>query len=90
MATSTTIESSSSSSPPPITRHCAYCLEESRSMKTCGGCKKRAYCSVVCQRKDWGESGQCHKMWCKAGVNFINVLCVPFLYDILAPNIELN
>jgi hypothetical protein len=63
MAASTTTESSLSV---PTTRHCAFCLEESSNMKTCGGCKKRAYCSVQCQRKDWGETGQCHRMWCKA------------------------
>ena len=35
-------------------------------MKTCGGCKKRAYCSIECQRKDWSGDGYGHKIWCKA------------------------
>jgi hypothetical protein len=49
----------------PKRRHCAFCLEESTTTKTCGGCKKRAYCSVQCQRNDWGSNGQCHRIWCK-------------------------
>jgi len=49
------------------TRHCAICLKESPGMKTCSGCKKRAYCSVDCQKKDWSPlgQGQGHKDWCK-------------------------
>ena len=50
---------------PHKTRHCALCLTESTEMKTCTGCKRRAYCSKECQRKDWGKAGQCHKIWCK-------------------------
>ena len=51
----------------PGTRHCSYCLEESPGLKICQGCKKRAYCSVACQKNDWSPSGrgQGHKNWCK-------------------------
>jgi hypothetical protein len=51
----------------PKIRHCAFCLKESPGMKICGGCNKRAYCSMACQKKDWSPSGQGqgHKNWCK-------------------------
>ena len=63
MATSSKTDTSSSS----VKRRCAFCQKESFDMKTCSGCKKRAYCSVACQKLDWGTSGkgQGHKIWCK-------------------------
>jgi hypothetical protein len=50
--------------PMPELRHCAYCLKQFKGLKTCGKCKRRAYCSVECQRKDWKPlgSGQGHKV----------------------------
>ena len=48
-----------------VKRHCAFCLKESVNMLKCRGCKKRAYCSVDCQKKDWTSIGQSHKIWCK-------------------------
>ncbi|CAM9227518.1 unnamed protein product, partial [Heterosigma akashiwo] len=33
--------------------------------KLCAGCRRRAYCSRVCQRRDWKTAGQKHKFWCK-------------------------
>ncbi len=33
-------------------------------MLKCGKCKKRAYCNVDCQKKDWTSAGQGHKIWC--------------------------
>jgi len=35
-------------------------------VKTCGGCKRRAYCSKKCQSDDWliTGTGQRHKNWC--------------------------
>lgn len=50
-------------------RHCAYCLralEAPQDIKTCGKCKRRAYCSKDCQLLDWkmGKGGQGHKNWC--------------------------
>lgn len=50
------------------TRHCAYCLNSisDESIKLCGKCKKRAYCSRDCQVTDWQShgKGQGHKNWC--------------------------
>jgi len=48
----------------PDLRHCAYCLKQFKGLKTCGKCKRRAYCSVECQGKDWKPvgSGQGHKV----------------------------
>jgi len=65
--TSKTTEKPSAAEALPQTRHCAFCLKESPGMKICSGCKKRAYCSVACQRKDWStsEQGQGHKNWCQ-------------------------
>ena len=65
--TSKTTEKPSAAEALPQTRHCAFCLKESPSMKICSGCKKRAYCSVACQRKDWSPfgPGQGHKNWCQ-------------------------
>lgn len=49
-------------------RHCGYCLNliENRSIKLCGKCRKRAYCSRECQIADWSSEGkgQGHKNWC--------------------------
>ena len=47
-------------------RHCAYCLQVLSTVKLCGGCHKRAYCSRECQKEDW-KNGQGHKNWCKLG-----------------------
>jgi len=51
-------------------RHCASCLLvlSPETVKLCGGCKKRAYCSKDCQAVDWSSKkggGQGHKNWCK-------------------------
>ncbi|XP_055349286.1 uncharacterized protein LOC129596120 [Paramacrobiotus metropolitanus] len=40
---------------------CAYCLRESRELRTCSGCKFHRYCSVVCQSADWKLE---HKLEC--------------------------
>jgi len=47
-------------------RHCAFCLRLEKC-KLCGGCHKRAYCSIKCQLADWSWTGigQHHKYWCK-------------------------
>lgn len=39
---------------------CATCREYTEDIKVCGKCKKRQYCSVECQRKDW----RTHKQFC--------------------------
>jgi hypothetical protein len=50
---------------PSVKRHCAFCLKNLLNVLKCGGCKKRVYCSVDCQKKDWTSVGQYHKIWCK-------------------------
>lgn len=40
---------------------CGFCLDGTKSRKKCGRCKAKYYCSLECQRKDWGE----HKKECK-------------------------
>lgn len=49
-------------------RHCAFCLKsfKNETIKLCGKCKKRAYCSRECQVADWPSEGkgQGHKNWC--------------------------
>jgi hypothetical protein len=63
-------------------RHCALCLKTlslPASVKLCGGCHKRAYCSKECQRKDW-KGGQGHKNWCQldCGEEDVDWEIVPF------------
>ncbi|CEM32684.1 unnamed protein product [Vitrella brassicaformis CCMP3155] len=45
---------------------CAFCLDRERPFSTpfmrCSRCKRVYYCSVECQRKDWGDR---HKQLCK-------------------------
>lgn len=53
----------------PGTIHCAYCLKgisDGTSVKRCGKCNRRPYCSRECQVIDWNhnQKGQCHKLWC--------------------------
>lgn len=48
-------------------RHCAFCLKVcGLPAKKCCGCKRRAYCSKLCQAADWKPTGvgQRHKNWC--------------------------
>lgn len=49
-------------------RHCAFCLKliKDQTIKLCGKCRKRAYCSRECQIADWTSdgNGQGHKNWC--------------------------
>ncbi|KAJ3333900.1 hypothetical protein HDU76_001381 [Blyttiomyces sp. JEL0837] len=49
-----------------MVRHCAYCLKKLETVKLCGRCHRRAYCSPECQKIDWipGGMGQGHKNWC--------------------------
>ena len=44
-------------------RYCTACHEVSLGSKTklCGGCRGVRYCSIGCQKKDWGR----HKKGCK-------------------------
>lgn len=58
-------------------RHCAYCLcpVDAKSVKLCGKCVRRAYCSKTCQTLDWKDMptpseqrGQRHKDWCGISV----------------------
>ena len=39
---------------------CEVCRKVSATVKKCGGCKKLAYCSQVCQKADWKK----HRMRC--------------------------
>lgn len=44
----------------PKNRICSFCDLPIESRLLCGKCKKKAYCSTICQRKDWSE----HKLTC--------------------------
>jgi len=39
---------------------CRYCYSHSDTLKLCGKCKKRKFCSSECQKKDWTT----HKVFC--------------------------
>lgn len=41
---------------------CFYCFQNSSSLSKCTACKRVAYCSSACQKKDWNED---HKKTCK-------------------------
>ncbi|XRB18000.1 hypothetical protein RI054_17g78450 [Pseudoscourfieldia marina] len=49
--------------PERYTTSCDMCGTESSSLKKCGGCGSRAYCSRECQLSDWKSGG--HKQACK-------------------------
>ena len=38
-------------------------LDHELKFKVCQGCRVRRYCTVLCQKKDWGK----HQVYCRAG-----------------------
>ena len=50
----------------PTKPSCAWCYRTCDTLKKCGKCSTRLYCSRECQVQDW-KTGK-HKQWCgKAG-----------------------
>lgn len=47
-------------------RTCDFCFQNAPNLFRCAKCKRRFYCSAVCQKADWEEfgNGQSHKVFC--------------------------